>query len=362
MTSGESDFYCHRNGATLAQFYSEQEFNIVASQNTKMLWIQGRRPCQDNGMFTCGSRDMRNLYVYDNGTEVGVHADWASGEPTFGNESSLVLRVDKLHDYPATDKFAALCRREWRPLVTVDRVQFFMSVSSSLDYDGARMLCQRHGGKMAQFKAKNEYFSVIARSRGSLRVDGKRLKSHFVYRDGKTVGEYAIWRSGEPGNKDRVSLLNSGKLVAVSPEHPLGVLCERENQKAFNHVAETWDVLFFASVGGNFTFDEGSSFCEQLGGEVAQFNSSEEFKIVSDKLSEGRYWIAGLRQGDNFSFPDGQRVGNIATWWLGEPNNWQDGEDRVELINGKLNDRRGTDAISKVLCRRSTTSISDEEL
>lgn len=37
MTNSEGDFYCHRNGAKLAQFYSEQEFKIVASENTQIL-------------------------------------------------------------------------------------------------------------------------------------------------------------------------------------------------------------------------------------------------------------------------------------------------------------------------------------
>jgi len=305
---------------------------------------------------------MRNLYVYEDGTEVGVYADWASGKPTFGNESGVVLSVDKLYDYPPTDKYSALCRREWKPLVTVDRVQFFTSVSSSLDYHGANMLCHRKGGKLAQFKARNEYLSVIKHSRRSLWIDGRRLESRFVYSDGRTVGEYAIWRSGEPGNQDRVSLWHSGKLNALSPDHLLGVLCERENQNALNVIAETDDALFFTSVNGNFTFDEGSSLCRKLGGEVAYFKSAEEFKIVSEIISEGRYWIAGSRREDHFYFPNEQRLGSIATWWRDEPNNWQDKEDRVELINGKLNDRRGTDAISKVLCRRSTINITDEEL
>jgi len=350
MTNSEADFHCHRNGAILAKFYSEQEFDIVASASTQMSWIQGRRPCQDRGKFTCESGDMRNLFVYNDGTEVGVHAQWASGKPTYGNESSVALSGGKLHDYHPTLNLVALCRREWKPLVTVDRVQFFMSVSSSLHFDGAKMLCHRQGGKLAQFKAQNEYLSVIAQNNRNLWIDGK------------TVGEYASWRSGQPGEQDRVSLWHTGELNAMSPDHPFGALCERENLNALNHVAETGDALLFSSVGGNFTFDEGSSFCRQLGGEVAWFKSAEEFQMLSEKLLHGRYWIAGSRRGDEFYFPDEQRVEGVVEWWPGEPNNWQDNEDRVELINGKLNDRQGTDAISKVLCRRSTISISSEEL
>jgi len=361
MTNSDADFHCHRNGAILARFHSKQEFRKVANANNHIMWIQGRRPCEDKSIFTCGNAEMQNLYVYDDGTEVGVYADWASGKPNYGTRTSVVLGNDKLYDYPPTDKFSALCRREWKPLVTVDRVQFFISVSSFLDFYGAKMFCHRHGGKLAQFKANNEYLNVIERSQRTSWIDGTRLDGHFVYSDGQTVGEYGIWSVGQPGGYDRVSLWYNGELRTRRPEWGLVALCERENRNPLNHVVETTDALFFASVNGNFTFDEGSYLCNQLGGDVAQFKSAEEFGIVSEKLSKGRYWIAGSRRGDEFYFPDEQRVGSIAEWWPGEPNNWQGNEDKVELINGKLNDRRGTDTISRVLCRRSKIRISDDE-
>jgi len=207
MTNSESDFYCHRNEATLAQFYTEQEFNIVASKNTKKLWIQGRRACQDNVSFTCGSGDMRNLYVYEDGTEVGVHADWASGEPTFGNESSLVLSVDKLHDFPATDKFAALCRREWKPLVPVgqvDRRRSSGTVIRSQDMIGLKANCRSGNAWLSN------YCTVNCGKRSHIQgCPGSR----FNHNEGNRCSGERMWIVAE--GKARGEAINFGDVVGL---------------------------------------------------------------------------------------------------------------------------------------------------
>jgi len=359
MTYTKADNFCHRRGSKVAQFKSEHEYSSVAGINKDKLWIQGRRPCKDKSI-NCGRSDMENSFVYEDGTKVGVFAPWAHQQPNFGDNSNIVLFEDKLHAYLPTAELHVLCRRVWKPLVTVDRVEYFRSVSSSLNYNDAKMFCLRNQGELAHFTLRNEFLNLASvTGSATLWIDAK---NEFVDKYGTAVGKYAIWDTNEPSicHEDKV-VLSDGKLKDVSSAtHRGGALCERPNRNDLNVIGSTENALFFASESSKFSFTEGSLLCKKLGGELAQFKSDQEWEVVLEKVPNGQFWIAGSRRDKHFVYPDGTRVGTYAEWSEGQPNNVEGIKDNVELINGKLQ-VSGSLVGGKVLCRRTTIGISHQE-
>jgi len=360
MTHTIADSFCRVRGSKLAQFKSQHEYKSVADSNETKLWIQGRRACKDKSTFNCGTSDMNESFIYDDGTNVGVFAPWANHQPNFVNKSNIILFKDELHTVPPTAEFHALCRRVWTPLVTVDRVEYFRSVNSSLGYNEAKMFCLRNHGELAHFKLRNEFLNLVSvTGNASLWIDGT---TQHVNKYGTPVGQYAIWDTNERSICQEDGLvLSDGKLKGVSSATYRGVaLCERPNRNELNIIYSSENALFFASESSKFSFDEGSILCKKLGGELAQFKSAKEWKVVAEKVPNGQFWIAGTRRENYFVYPDGTRVGTYAKWAAGQPNNLEGSGDKVELINGELK-VSGSGVGGKVLCRRSTIGISDQE-
>jgi len=352
--------FCHRGGSEIAQFKSEQDYKNVAAVNKQKLWIQGGRPCIEKSKIKCGTSDMEDSFVYDDGTKVGVFASWDEQQPSFGENTNILIFEDQLQTSPPTAKLHALCRRGWSPLITVDRVEYFKSVSSSLDYNGAKMFCLRNHGELAHFKLRNEFLNIISVSgKTSLWIDAT---NQFINKHGTTVGEFADWDTNEPSvcREDRV-VLSDGKLKDVSSAtHRGGALCERPNRNELNIIGSTKTAMFFASESSKFSANEGNFLCKKLGGELAQFKSEQEWKVVIEKVPNGQFWIAGSRRDNYFVYPDGARVGNYAKWSVDQPNKLGGSGDKVELINGELK-VSGSLVGGKVLCRRSTIGISHQE-
>jgi len=164
LTYTKADFFCHESGGKLAQFKSEQEYKTVADINMPRMWIQGRRPCKDDSKFNCGSSDMDKSFVYEDGTNVGVFAPWAYQQPKFGNDETSIFLEYKLYACRPTVELLALCRREWKPLVTVDRVESFRRIR--ILRAGDRIYLRPHCGPRSSI-IKDRSYTIVAQGKAS---------------------------------------------------------------------------------------------------------------------------------------------------------------------------------------------------
>ncbi|CAM9954790.1 unnamed protein product, partial [Heterosigma akashiwo] len=297
-------------------------------------------------------------YVWADGTSVGGYTNWNTGEPNdYGDSEDCVEMTSSggWNDNSCSNTQASVCE-----IPTADlRFRYY---TGALSRDDAESACEAAGGMLASITSDEIDEEIVELTGGDsawIGLNDESTEGTYVWADGTSSADYTNWNSGEPNDwgdsEDCVEITSSGGWNDQSCSTTQGYVCQWTVTAAPTKaptMAPTND--FEGCVTGteidgacyyynedSLSRDDAQTACEALGGMLASIDSSDVDSEVLDLTGGTTVWI-GLNDESTegtYVWADGTSVGGYTNWNTGEPNDYGDSEDCVEMTSsGGWND------------------------
>jgi len=342
MNWSEAKKYCEEIDGHLVTITSadEQAFIETINMNNYNLWIGAYRDELFNWYWVTG--------------EEWDYTNWADGEPNdsnnvVANENCVALWSklwNDLNQNNLSEQRGYICEWDNAPLgdsrlYNGHTYQIF-SINIAT-WEDVNLYCKELGGHLATITTPEENNFLF-----EMMLDCGYQNAYFGLSDSENEGDwkwvtdelfsYSNWHSGEPNSE------NSSENYAMffykfsdgtwndgdfnnNMNGNITFICEWDEP----HYNQQKYKLFDLSM----TWNEAKEYCEHINGHLVTITSQEEqnyLQFLIGNGNKGQYWIGGYKQDDEWAWITDEKW-NYSNWANGEPNNEENDECCIEIIN-----------------------------
>jgi len=331
------------NGLTFASIRSHTENEAVTAYKRETIWVGGYQ--------TSTANEYEGDWEWVDGTPWNTYINWASSQPNgYGIDYLYMFSTSSTWwDLSSSTSKRACLYRDNKVQSIPNTLFYFYNASST--WDECKIAAQSNGLSFAYILNNDENELVSNYVTESVWLGGYQTSTegepddNWAWTDENpwSISTFTNWDNGEPndegGEEDHLLMLQGGlwKDAEKSQTH------ECIFRDANVHQIPNTAFYFYDTA---MTFDQCKVIAENHGYLFASIRSQSENDVVKNYLNNinESVWLGGYQTNKedepfgNWAWVDGT-LWAYTNWNTGEPNDWGDGEEHVQMYsNGLWND------------------------